>query len=193
MFCKYCTQKDLEYIKTIYAEQIELFAHKANDALFKNFAAYDFIVTNKIKGDRCLDIGAGPSALGFLLCDYFEEVNLIDLDVSNNFVHNNLKKELGDFFNFAEKLPVNSFDVIIDACSITHFAYNNERNTGLDKCAIIIEKIIKSNGYFIMTSDVLPPFDMKNTNQMRIYYVEFLLNVWYVQDKQVTFSIYSIV
>lgn len=178
MFCKYCSSDDIKSIENFYSNQIRLFAHKAHDALFKNFAPYHFIQSNQIKGTRCIDIGAGPSPLGFLLCDYFEEVHLIDLDVPNNFQHSRLVKKLGNFFDYVKNIPQDYFDFAIDGCSITHFEYNQEKNIGLEKCAEAIRRLLRTDGIFIMTSDVLPPTDYRNTNQKQYLKVPEIIEIF---------------
>jgi len=162
---KYGQSNDIKFIQEKYKQAIEICTNKSDDGLFKNFSIYDFIVKNKITGKNCLEIGSGRSALGFLLCEYFEKVHTVDMVEPNNFRHDKLIHVIDNFFNYSRSLDDNSFDTIVEGCAITHFEYNKEENIGIKKCAAQIHRLLKPNGYFIMSSDVTLEDDEENTGQ----------------------------
>jgi len=162
---KYCESNDVSFIREKYKNIIEMLVTKSDDCLFKNFSIYDFIIKNKITGKNCLDVGAGTSALGFLLCDYFEKVYIVDMAEPNKFTHDKLIHIRDDFFNYSKSLEDNFFDTIVESCAITHFEYNKDENLGIKKCAIEINRLLKPNGYFIMSSDVILEDSQENFGQ----------------------------
>lgn len=178
MNLKYCELSDLDYIKKTYDNHIKMFVTKTDDCLFKNFSIYDFIVKNNLSGKICMDIGAGTSGLGYILCDRFEEVIIVDMEEKNNFNHKNLKHVRANFFEYAHILEDNSFDLIVESCAITHFEHNKKENIGLHKCAKIIQRILKPNSYFIMSSDVLLENSLDTEGQKEYIKVSEIINIF---------------
>lgn len=165
MNLKYCEKSDIDFIHQNYKDVIKIFVTKSDDCLFKNFSIYDFLIKNKITGKTCLDIGAGTSALGYLLCEHFEKVYIVDMAEPNQFKHENLIHVRDDFFNYSKTIPDNFFDTIVESCAITHFEHNKEENTGIKKCAEQINRLLKPNGYFVMSSDVILEDSKENVGQ----------------------------
>lgn len=178
MNLKYCETSDLNYIKQTYEELIKLFVTKSDDCLFKNFSIYDFILKSNLSGKRCMDVGAGTSGLGYLLCERFDEVIIVDIAENNNFSHKNLNHVRANFFEYASNLEDNSFDLIVESCAITHFEYNEKENTGLQKCAKIIQRILKPNSYFLMSSDVLSENSLDSEGQKQYIKVSQMIDIF---------------
>jgi ubiquinone/menaquinone biosynthesis C-methylase UbiE len=175
---KYCEANDVSIIHKKYEDLIKIFVTKSDDCIFKNFSIYDFILNNKITGNRCLDIGAGTSALGFLMCKYFEKVYIVDMAEPNNFQHDKLIHVRDNFFNYSKSLDDNFFDTIVESCAITHFEYNKEENLGIKKCAIEINRLLKPNGYFIMSSDVIPEDSKESIGQKEFIKVSEIIDIF---------------
>jgi 2-polyprenyl-3-methyl-5-hydroxy-6-metoxy-1,4-benzoquinol methylase len=175
---KYCESNDITFIQEKYKNIIEMFVTKSDDCLFKNFSIYDFIIKNNLFGKKCMDIGAGTSGLGYILCDRFEEVIIVDMAEKNNFHHKNLKHIRANFFEYADILEDNSFDLIVESCAITHFEHNTEENTGLQKCASIIQRILKPDSYFIMSSDVISEDSTDTVGQKEFIKASEIINIF---------------
>lgn len=87
-------------------------------------------------------------------------------------IFNNLSKKTmlefkgGDFFSRISEIKENSIDLIIDGCSITHFCGNDSvNNSGLNSWIYAVEyfkKILKTNGYVIISTDVKDDNDIEN-------------------------------
>ena len=175
---KYCESNDVSFIHEKYKNIIEIFVTKSDDCLFKNFSIYDFIIKNKITGKNCLDIGAGTSALGFLLCDHFEKVYIVDMAEPNQFTHDKLIHVRDNFFNYSKSLKDNFFDTIVESCAITHFEHNKDENLGIKKCAIEINRLLKPNGYFIMSSDIILEDSQENFGQKEFIKVSEIIEIF---------------
>jgi 2-polyprenyl-3-methyl-5-hydroxy-6-metoxy-1,4-benzoquinol methylase len=175
---KYCEIKDLIYFKDQYKENIKTFVTTSDDCLFKNLSIYDFVIKNNLHGKRCMDIGAGTSALGYMLCDRFDEVIIIDMAENNSFYHTKLQHVRDNFFNYETNLSDNSFDLIVESCAITHFEHNSEENIGLKKCAKIISRILKPNSFFLMSSDVISENSIESQGQKEFIKAKEIIDIF---------------
>ena len=178
MYLKYVNKKDLEYLKEKYKSQIEHFLYKSDDCIYKNLLIYDFVSNSVGEKDKFIDCGAGPSALAWLLCDFFKDGYTIDVEVKNHFHKNNLHSNIGDFFSYMENHEDESINYALDGCSITHFERNEKENTGLKKAADILYKKIKKNGYFVMASDVISHLDSSCHNQTEYIKVKDMIKIY---------------
>ena len=165
MYLKYCEGKDLEILRSKYRNEIESLPLKNDDSTYKNFIIYDFVMNSNGEKNKFVDCGAGPSSLAWLLCEHFEEGHMIDISVKNSFQRKNLYHNIGDFFTYIESHEDNTINYALDGCSLTHFEYGENGNTGLLKAADSLYRKIKKGGYVVIASDVIAHTDESYHNQ----------------------------
>jgi hypothetical protein len=155
-----------------------MFKNPNVDCLYKNFSILDLVLNTSGGRKKFLDCGSGPSPLSYLLCEYFEEGHMIDIGVANPFNRENLHHNIGDFFEYLSKIEDYSLDYALDGCSVTHFKYDNEKNTGLIEASSLLSKKIKKGGYFIMSTDVIGHDDGVKYNQSEFLKTNDIINIF---------------
>lgn len=178
MYLKYCEKKDLEYLRERYKEEIQNLYLKNDDCTYKNFVIYDFVLNSDGGREKFVDCGSGPSPLAWLLCDFFKEGHMIDISVKNHFRKENLHHNIGDFFSYMETHDDNSIDYALDGCSIIHFEYSKDRNSGLEKAAEVLSRKIKPGGYLVIASDVIPHLSTSYHGQSEFLKVDDMIKIY---------------
>ena len=178
MYLKYCQKKDLEYLKEKYSSEIQHLLLKNNDSTYKNFIIYDFVMNSVGEKNKFIDCGSGPSPLSWLLCHHFSEGHTIDISVNNGFQKENLHHNIGNFFTYIETHDDNSINYALDGCSLTHFEYGDEGNTGLIKAANALYRKIKTCGYLVIASDVIPHTEKSSHNQKEFIKVDDMIKIY---------------
>ncbi len=143
----------------------------------------------KLKPKRILDLGAGYSHLPAILADYpfVEEVVAID---KNKFCrlckeHPKVTCKLVDVFSYFPELESQSFDLIYDACAITHFRSIhkakdinikkikheiNLKHVGLFHTIKHINRLLKPDTFCISSSDILlEKMDLETNTDLLIF------------------------
>jgi len=154
------------------------------DALWKWSAilyAFEHIGDIKKKDFVAIDVGGGFSPLHFLLSNSGRVIN-VDNAFDQNwfpvkddhtyvnagpFKYNkeNIQYKEMNFSEYIKQVPDNSIDFVYDSCSIIHFHPRNKTihlNYGCHLAGKEIYRVLKPNGYFLVSSDVLHPI-MENT------------------------------
>jgi hypothetical protein len=178
MYLKYCEGKDLEILRSKYKNEIESLPLKNDDSTYKNFIIYDFVMNSNGEKNKFVDCGAGPSSLAWLLCEHFEEGHMIDISVKNSFQRENLYHNIGDFFTYIESHEDNTINYALDGCSLTHFEYGENGNTGLLKAADSLYRKIKNGGYVVIASDVISHTDESYYNQNEFIKVDDMIRIY---------------
>jgi len=178
MYLKYCEGKDLEILRSKYKNEIESLPLKNDDSTYKNFIIYDFVMNSNGEKNKFVDCGAGPSPLAWLLCEHFKEGHMIDISVSNTFQRENLYHNIGDFFTYIESHEDNTINYALDGCSLTHFEYDENGNTGLLKAADSLYRKIKNGGYVVIASDVISHTDESYYNQNEFIKVDDMIRIY---------------
>jgi SAM-dependent methyltransferase len=157
------------------------------DALWKWASILDFFYSTNFKNAKILDIGGGHSPISFIL-DKEHDITNIDINFSDAWFplnigfgdirNSKIKIIESNFFNACKNFENQTFDVIIDGCSIIHFDTNKENlNRGLQRALEEIKRLLKPEGCFIICSDSLypePPINIENSGEM--LYPEQLYN-----------------
>ena len=124
------------------------------DAVLKWVSILKNIEELNIKNSTICDIGSGRGVLSSLLCESNDVVYAIDYDRVPTFAKNNLISIKKSFLEC--DIQLNSVDLCIDSCSITHFDTSFSDTIFNNGCYVsgqIIYNILKSNGYFITSTD----------------------------------------
>lgn len=134
--------------------------HPTEDAMIKWCSIIDAALEIDLKYEKILDAGCGPSNLSLILKESFptiDEIFCIDRErISPLLTSSSICKCFqGDFFEQAKNIPDESLDLIIDACSVTHFDTNSNvaANDGCHRLAKEATRILKKEGFFISVSD----------------------------------------
>lgn len=134
--------------------------HPTPDALVKWYSIIDAALTLNKKYEKILDAGPGPSNLSLVMREAFPTINeifCIDRErISPLLTSNSICRCFqGDFFEQVENIPDDSLDLVIDACSVTHFDTNSNfaPNDGCYRLAKELNRILKKGGFYITASD----------------------------------------
>lgn len=134
--------------------------HPTEDAMVKWCSIIDSALDLGLNYEKILDAGCGPSNISLALKQIFPTINqifCIDREMISYVLTSNTlcKCYQGDFFEQVKNIPDNSLDLIIDACSVTHFDTNSEfaPNDGCYKLAKEATRILKKKGHYISASD----------------------------------------
>lgn len=126
---------------------------------------------------RILDIGGGLGPLDQIFTKYG---TVVSIDIKNDrstwfpvsensfykdssgfdYQLENLERVCVDFWKIEKLFEHESFDVVYDSCSMIHFSnYGRENDTPLSvfKASRIVHNLLKSDGFFIVASDVATP------------------------------------
>lgn len=173
------------------------------DALWKWSGILNAIKSLGIeKFETCIDAGGGLSPIHYKLSEMGKVINVDILFEQNWFptrnnvyINSHLENFYGenpqliqqDFLSYMQSIPDDSIDLIIDGCSIIHFDTNHSlhpliRNDGCFRAGKIIHQKLRSNGYFIVTSDTLHPwckeFVSLNNNYGEMLYWENTVDLY---------------
>lgn len=134
--------------------------HPTEDAMVKWCAIIETALKLNFSYEKILDAGCGPSNLSLILKGVFPTINeifCIDRErISPLLTSNSLCKCFqGDFFEQVKNVPDNSLDIIIDACSVTHFDTSSKfaPNDGCYRLAKEATRILKKDGFYVSASD----------------------------------------
>lgn len=134
--------------------------HPTEDAMIKWCSIIDSAKSLGVNYEKVLDAGCGPSNISLMLKQVFPSINeifCVDREAISPLLMSNplCKCYKGDFFEQVKNIPDDSLDVIIDACSVTHFDINSQfaPNDGCYKLAKEATRILKKKGYYISASD----------------------------------------
>ena len=179
---KFCEPADIVWIKQHYTKEIDVFPHKADDCIFKSFAIYDYILNDYFgPRNKIIDCGAAQSPLGLLFSPIFDRVEVIDNEQISEIKKENVFPFLSDFFDYFPQQPDESYDVVVDCCAMTHFAFDEISNYGLRRIANLIKKKLRKTGVFIMSSDVLSS-TAKQTNTLKQYILPSeIINIFFAE------------
>jgi len=164
---KFLTRVDVKELKKYYPliKGIPNKQHSQElDALIKWSAILQTIDELKLQPERVFDIGAGLSHLPVVIADKYPSIKTVfALDIKKIAkvckAHHKVAWTTKDALEHLLILESKSFDLVYDACAITHFypketekkhrQYNN-----LVKIASQINRILTDDGIFITVSDV---------------------------------------
>ncbi len=137
---------------------------QANDAILKWCGIMSVVDELNTKPKKILDIGSGLShlvlAVDSLLGGTVEEALCVDLEYNGcETVLKNGKCTFikGDFFDIERVLQTNHFDLIVDACAVTHFdtMSTHANNDGCYRVGKICKRLLAKNGTLVCASDVI--------------------------------------
>jgi SAM-dependent methyltransferase len=187
---RYLTEEDLQYsIQRRDAENfVENFPHRdlwyKDDAIMKWFSiirTFESLVKTNTK--KVVDLGSGESPVSHYLASLGNDVTGVDIGHINHLVKQSLvKMVLNDAWIFLEEQKSKSIDVFLDSCAVTHFcdhgkAYKNQWQT----CFNEVYRVLKSGGYFIISTDVNPDSDIGefiSPEKIIEYAIENGLTLW---------------
>lgn len=134
--------------------------HPTEDAMVKWCSIIDTALALGLKCEKILDAGCGPSNISLALKQVIPDINeifCIDREMISHVLRSSsfCKCYQGDFFEQVRNIPDNSLDLIIDACSVTHFDTNSRfaSNDGCYRLAKEALRILKKKGHYISASD----------------------------------------
>ncbi len=179
MYNKYVTRQDLNLLKQKYQSRINKFDNQKDDSLFKNLNILSFIEENitSANNKKAIDIGGGNSPLGTFLAEIFDKVYCVDLEFANKNITKNIVVR-DDFFNYIKNHQDETFDFMVDSCALTHFQHTDVANTGLERAASLIRNKLKTGGYFVMSSDVLPHTIKDSYSQKEFLYPTEIITIF---------------
>ena len=156
------------------------------DAHFKYCTIIDLIKNLNINIENILEAGCADSVLASYLCKLYNIKNayLFDFDIVRGiniherqnelFNFNNIRSNVifkgGDFFKRIREIDDNSIDLIIDACSVTHFMGSSGMECWKTASKFFYDKL-KSGGYIIISSDIklTENLEMENSTEEFVY------------------------
>lgn len=162
-------------VEQVFPKQWEIFKNNGyttlnEDALYKWASILDTVESLKPDSQTILDVGGGYAATTFLLSKT-KQITNVDLDYGGNWFTsnkgvisdlkdydlNNIQFRQLDFLTESSYLQNNHYDIVIDGCSLIHFKAQPAgliKNIGLSKSASIIYEKLKSDGIFVVSTDL---------------------------------------
>ena len=114
------------------------------------------------KGMKVIDLGSGDGPICHILADQGYDVTGVDIKPWNYPYKSLAQMVIKDAITFLEEYEDESVDIFIDGCAVTHFNTNSNPevpNFGWKAVFENVRRVMKSDGYFIVTSDVQVGYD----------------------------------
>jgi len=110
------------------------------------------------KSMKVVDLGAGEGPICHIIADMGYDVVGVDIKPWNYPYQSLVRMVIKDGVEFLEEYEDESVDIFIDGCAVTHFDTRHNASTpnlGWKSVLENVARVMKPNGYFIVTSDIL--------------------------------------
>lgn len=153
VFNDYINQNNLRYE---YGEKYSIHSNLWNkDDCYAKWA-YCLMMFDKVKKSKVkvVDLGVGDGPVAHVISNQGYDVTGVDLTRVNHPFQSLVVMVLKDAVEFLKDYKDKTVDIFIDSCSVTHFNFTDQDNPGWDSVFKQVHRILKSGGYFIVSSDI---------------------------------------